>query len=428
MMKDVLLILPKDDNDLAALTALLPEGAAIEPVEGDPGTWLSPAQTEPWFKNDQLRRVLIADLRCREVVAGLHRQGISVTTLGNRLYSGDSRLGAYRRVPGRTALEQLATLFCKPLPEAVAWREAWRRDGWAGLSALGVPWNYVTGNLLRRYSDRWEEAREIAEQPVHELDDLRRLLAPAALADVAMDALQQPDPPVDRSLPNYSRGAEDEDERDYECMRSRHRPVAVKPGLVLYHPPDRPGLEHVRRIEYAGSRARLAWLASLLNEPDLCQDFDLTLEIGSYRVRLIAQARASTDTPAVNALISRLLSVVLVTGRPLRRYTCTFLLPLDLHLKEELGRADGFAATTLRDALDKRVKRKTLECVRFTLEEAVDRIKAIIAKSESDPAERARLRQGKLTEEAKEAQALLYILAAYSARPVRGPEWRVRPR
>lgn len=158
---------------------------------------------------------------------------------------------------------------------------------------------------------------------------------------------QEPEAPEPHRLEDYTqkKKALRDASANYRDASQHRIPVALKPVLIIYHRGSKDEssfdkLEAISRIEYVGDASRRDWLSRLLIDPALAVDFKMELSLGEHRCRFWAEPRVTTSKSVVHALVSRMLSVLLVAGRPLRYYTCTFLLPLDLKLDDEFERDD----------------------------------------------------------------------------------------
>lgn len=345
-MGETLLLVP--EQSAAGLDAFREQGISIKPLKLAPGDVLAPIKahriaSQPDHENAQ---VLIADCRCSAALAYLREQGIHAARAGNRVYGGDVTADEIAALAGDTLSEQLAMLTASaPARRSArldAQEPAWQRDGWAGLAALGHAWSDASP-LLETRQGPLTQATVAAQTSIRcDLDDLLIAAAPTNAHPHLADLLQTPwssqSPPTPGYRPNAPCPAE-QDAGDYEQARCRHRPVAVKPILLLRHRDETFAPAAIEHLEYLAPLSLRGWLADLLQEPMLHRRFELVLTVGHHRLRLAATPRPNVGASACDALISRLLGVALVTGRPLREYDCTLYLPLDLATDAELQAA-----------------------------------------------------------------------------------------
>ncbi|MBK1632949.1 hypothetical protein CKO31_19780 [Thiohalocapsa halophila] len=401
-----------------------------------PGAVLSPNTALDLARKHSGARILIADLRCSAALARLHEAGYVAERAGNRIYGGDATPHEVSALAGDTIVERLLAWSATEaeaqqlLPTRRAQR--WERDGWAGLTAAGIPWREA--QALSPVKEHWP-GRGRAEPLLvrRELDDLTLAIidtnSPHAseAADVA-ELLRLLKGRADVGKADCARHRvqacpANADSHDYEQVRCRNEPLQLRPVLLLHQQAGKQGSVHTGAIEYLGARAHLPWLARLLADPALTASFDLRLTIGRYRARLWAQPRAGADAAQVDALISRLLEVVLVTGRPLREYSCTFYLPLDLYLDEELLSPDKAKPATLAPPAPVEPHRVAGAA------EAAQQLQAVINSADQEKNLACRLsraqfgpdddvlRDGAVTgEQLTEAQAILYFLPELQAR------------
>ena len=71
----------------------------------------------------------------------------------------------------------------------------------------------------------------------------------------------------------------------------------------------------------------------------LCSPTDFNLWAGGGKYSCFLGAERKSSFSDVNGFVSQLLNICLQMGRPLRHYGCTFYLPLDLFLEEDLAKS-----------------------------------------------------------------------------------------
>jgi hypothetical protein len=220
-----------------------------------------------------------------------------------------------------SSLEQFAQLMEYSLTPA-EWEIAINdRDFLPGLSQAGVSWERAQelrqAELeLRGQVDNMVAAKRHVSANARDLDDLRLILAPVQYQGVMLETAQLPT------------------DTAYREAAEARQPVKLKPVLILYHQPEE--RRCITQIEYAGPAARREALAALFAEPAWQQDF--TTWLGGGQHGCFCGAQSKHPLANVDGLVSRLLGVTLHTGRPLRHYSCTFYLPLDLFLEADLAK------------------------------------------------------------------------------------------
>lgn len=430
-MAETLVFLPSSSTDYAWLQGIkAPSLHLCDPDQGCPtelGEPLSPRVALDLADARKPSRILIGDLSCAAALAALREAGWPAERIGTRRFGGDRNGEDGDPDAGFDIREQIAAACGLSWTLGDSRDAAWQRDGWAGLSALGIAWDDANQRVgaLAGGDKAWQTFKTKADEAQRrELDDLILALVPQEDLGLAADALQAPKAPRKGYGTRSSAEAPcpaDRDPRDYLQAMHRRDPVAVKPVLVLGHSGTTPDLGVVTRVEYRGPRSQAGWLRDLIDAPDLGQGLDLTLEIGRYRCRLTAELPNGPDTHPLDALVSRLLSVALVTGRPLRHYGCTFYLPLDLHLDAELNppaeagdrlSQPAGAPADLAEALAAKDPHRVC-----TPAEAVQLLSGTISAAHDPNSDRrCRVARGDLDEQVKEAQALLYFLPALQGR------------
>lgn len=412
-MSDVLLILPGSEGD-----PVLPAGddghiRCLHLPRLRPGDPLPPdlALEKARDIEGQGTTILVADLACGDALAHLREQGYRALRAGNRLYGADATPEAISAVSGATLCEQVTE------KQADA-SEAWRRDGWAGLSAQGIEWpqalkiaasnGSVEPCLVRRLDDLTLMSLPAKGQTS---DPERWRIQPSAEAEHRWNGSHC------QEVPNPA----DRDPTDYDQARCRGRPVEPTPALVLYQEGANPRPANTRAIEFLGPRSRDQWLGRLLCDAALSTCWKLELTLGFHRCRFVARRRPGVADSAVDLLVSRLLEVILVTGRPLREVDCTLHLPLDLHLDQEVLEPQPEGLEGLADGQS----RETLQINEHTLNPDAADVLAAVIDGAGSPEQRALLYRARLASlpgrdetEASlaESQALLYFLPALRAR------------
>lgn len=106
-----------------------------------------------------------------------------------------------------------------------------------------------------------------------------------------------------------------------------------KPTLILYHLANGERCK-IQELLFCGPSREYSWLKKLCIEPAFQDDFEMSLN--RDKALCLFSARIKQADTNIDSLVSWLLSCLLITGRPLRYYGCTFYLPLDLRLDEEL--------------------------------------------------------------------------------------------
>ena len=309
-------------NDLESITILeiaRRYGVDVIEVPGDWGTKLTPGII-PSSKIGTLREnVVIVELPGEEIEETLRAEGKRVFRVDHHEYGGQETQESSRA----SSLEQFARLIGHELT-----REEWEvaindRDFLPGLSKAGVSYGRAMHIrqqelAIRRQEANMEEAIAYIKKHARKLDDLRFALVPQRLSGVMLEAAQYPAC------------------QEYEKAAVEMRAVALEPTLILFHADD--DREKIVGLNFAGPVKERSWLTSILNEPAYVADFDMWRGGGQYGCFFGAKVRANQPGPAVNDLVSHLLENLLITGRPLRRYTCNFHLPLDLMLDSDIGR------------------------------------------------------------------------------------------
>ncbi len=116
-----------------------------------------------------------------------------------------------------------------------------------------------------------------------------------------------------------------------------HRVHDGQPRLGLFHAPSLPGT--IRRVLLLLPKSRAQMLDDLVDPGglgDLKAEPAQPLADDPRLLLWCVDCAGATSPDAVDALIGQVFSRLLITGRPLRHYNCTFMLPLDLRLASEL--------------------------------------------------------------------------------------------
>lgn len=317
--KNTTLICPANDLESVTILAIARRyGMDVIEVAGGWGTKFTP-EIIPNSKIEALREnIIIVELPGDEIEDTLRAAGKKVFRVDHHEYGGQTIRGANRA----SSLEQFARLIGHELT-----REEWEiaindRDFLPGLSRAGVSLGRAMHLrqqelAIRGKESDMEEAIKWVDKHARNLDDLRFALVPQQFSGAMLEAAQYP-----------ACG-------EYEKAAAELRAVALKPTLVLFHADD--DREKIVKLGFAGPEKERGWLEAILNEAAYIADFQMWLGGGQYGCFFGAKARANHPGPAINDLVSRLLENRLITGRPLQYYTCTFHLPLDLMLEQDIG-------------------------------------------------------------------------------------------
>lgn len=334
-----------DPQNAALFIVRSPEGEAMKALAENKGAAAFYALENPENPPEQ-QQLVFARAPEAPVRSALRARGKRVHILDPRVESGR----AYRPAGiGKSALEGFAELIGAELNEA-QWKIAIAaRDGYSGLAELGVPLQEAKKLRQAHFSAldpkiKLDQARQYVQEHLRELDDLRLAVIGDEYKEVALEAALEPDP-----------GAPEAESYKWKC--ERRRPWIPKPVLILYLKEAMAQVSLERDANADDARQALAirlqseriagiglatgaqhgdWLRALLDDGKLGSSFELWLERGQHQCRFGAWVKKDYPGGAVDALVSRLLSVLLVTGRPLRYYTASFLLPLDLRGEKEL--------------------------------------------------------------------------------------------
>ncbi|HEC15911.1 MAG TPA: hypothetical protein ENI99_04950 [Sedimenticola sp.] len=251
----------------------------------------------------------------RDKLRAIRRPGRTITHLCHGTVVGPRHATHFPvRSSPLTTPEQLALSLGKTLDEETRrWALAWR-DGWPGLSVNGVRWDDAL-KVIETISDG--ACQNDLKERVLRLDDLSLLLAHESERGLLWWATRP-------------------DKEDYDKARSQCVPVEVPPMLVLHtkatsldfkkESSRSAALGDLISLEYAGPAGRCDYFLSLMKEGDWRQSLTLRLSRGEHQLHFRAEAADSTRCK-LTELISELFSVLLVSGRPLRNYSATFLLP-----------------------------------------------------------------------------------------------------
>jgi len=246
----------------------------------------------------------------------LQQLGKQVHVIDHHQYSAEAGKVV---TPLPSSLEQFAALLDYDLTEEEYQIAVNDRDFLPGLSKLGVSLEQAQSLRqqeleLRGKVETMQAAKAFVTEHKRELDDLRLVLAPEEDAGVMLEAAQWPT------------------DEAYTDAATARKPVDLKPTLILYNRAEQP--KKIYQIEYAGPAKHRQALADLF--ADWQHEFRLWLGGGQYGCFFGAKCR--TPFADVDGLVSQLLNISLHTGRPLRHYGCTFYLPLDLFLEEDLAK------------------------------------------------------------------------------------------
>ncbi len=236
--------------------------------------------------------------------------------------------GTADKTQALSSLEQFAQLMNYGLSESELKIAINDRDFLMGLARAGVPWQEAMAIRQQEWQIRgtealMQEAQDFVAKQARDLVDLRLVLAPERLAGVMLEAAQLPT-----------------EEAYNKCE-------PLKPVLVLYYADE--DKQQITQVEYAGKAADKAVLHDVFLSVEKWQrDFVLWLGGGDFGCFFGAKKRHVLSN--FDELVSTLLELFLQYGRPLRHYGCTFYVPLDLFLEDELKDNKKFKLFKEKDA------------------------------------------------------------------------------
>jgi hypothetical protein len=247
--------------------------------------------------------------------ARLRALGKIVHEVDHHAYNGEKPLSAL------SSLEQFAQLMNHKLSDEQMKIAINDRDYLMGLSQLGASWEEAESLRKREWEIRGQaEAMKAAIEFVRENardfeGDVRLILSPEKYSGVMLEAAQFP--------------SKDE----YEEASKYKSAIVLKTVLVLHYREEN-NTKHIYQVEFAGAAKYKDALTELSKTPQLQTDFDFWQ--GGGEAGCFFGANEKHTFARMDALISDLLDICLYAGRALRHYGCTFYLPLDLFLDEDL--------------------------------------------------------------------------------------------
>lgn len=123
------------------------------------------------------------------------------------------------------------------------------------------------------------------------------------------------------------------------CKKGYVKGSQAKPCLlILYNDSkNQQPLNCIEQIEFYGNASQRKLIDSLLEDPAWKYGFSFWSGGGRFSAFMGAKVKETHTQHDIDGLINAMLSLFLVTGRPLLDYDCTFYLPLDHLLDSELG-------------------------------------------------------------------------------------------
>jgi len=315
------------------LTIAQAKGIDIHEITGDWGVLLSDALQQIQEKQalSTLRdNVLLVELPGKTAVAYLESLGKRVWVIDHHQYGAETTL-----VNRASSLEQFAALIGHKLttPE---WEIAINdRDFLPGLAQAGVSWMRAceirhAEHQVRGTVEKREQARREMHRYCRDFEDVRLVLAPEAYRGIMLELAQYPS------------------EEIYITAAQAHQAIKLKPVLVLYHTAGNP--QDIVQIEYAGAAKELTWIRDIGCDPRWALNF--TLWSGGGTLGCFFGAKQKVPGLSFDALVSLILSHTLFTGRPLRHYSCTYYVPLDLFSEEDLEKQLNQTCFAIKSGLE----------------------------------------------------------------------------
>jgi len=342
--EDTSLICPCNDLESQTILKIGQQlGLDVHQIDGEWGITLETALNQIAQPTQLREQVITIELPDHKGLGTLQQLGKQVHVIDHHQYSAKEV-----NTPLPSSLEQFATLLDYALSEEEYQIAINDRDFLPGLSKAGVSLERAKSLRqqeleLRGQLDNMQAAKAFLTEHKRALHDLQFVLAPEQYAGVMLEAAQWPT------------------DQDYSEAANKRMPVELKSTLILYHRAEQ--REEISQIMYAGPAKHRKELDALL--ADWRNDFDLWLGGGQHNCFL--GAKRKNQFADVDGFVSQLLNITLHLGRPLRHYGCTFYLPLDLFLEEDLAKN-----SSLPLSIAKTVERHYLDAETPILKEEVD--------------------------------------------------------
>jgi len=313
LTKECFLIAPSNDLESKTIHGIA-KTITLEAYTHD-GPWGASLHLDYVQKYEHLwqgkKHLIIVELPGIEAEDFLRNQGYTLHVIDHHKYSGMDRSKP------QTSIEQFCNLLDVPMTrehKLIAHNDS---DFIEGMRKAGA--TYEEMKRIRR-EDREAQGNfaDLGNYPFphQQLHDLNIWLAPMGKLSAGLaEYIQTP------------------------CKDEYDNGSHAKPCLlILYnnskkqHP-----LDCIEQIEFYGNASQRKMIDSLLADPAWKYGFSLWSGGGQFSAFMGAKVKEAHTQHDIDGLINAMLSLFLVTGKPLLDYDCTFYLPLDHLLDSELG-------------------------------------------------------------------------------------------
>jgi hypothetical protein len=259
--------------------------------------------------------LIIVELPDEASEAELRRQGFVLHIVDHHRYSDLDRSHT------QTSIEQFCHLIGNDMSR-YHWLVAYNdQDFIPGLHKSGAKYKEM---LDIRSEDRQAQGqgpklKEDYSYHALKMDDLDILLAPSGKDSVGLAEYWQ--------TPTA------------EAYKENSYATDTKPCLLLFYTPDaKDPVDAIDEIAFYGKASQRDAINEVITNSNWQRDFKLWSGGGHITAFMGAACKIGVPKANINGLVNDLFDRFLVTGKPLLDYNCTFYLPLDLYLENELGK------------------------------------------------------------------------------------------
>ena len=301
---DITVICPRNDLESNTIVSIA-TGIGLD-IRVSSQAWGGTLGKEPEANITNLKRtVVVVELPDYGFEEMLRSRGHEVTVIDHHNYGN-----IYRWKP-KSSLEQFCELVGSPMTDDLYAVAANDRDFIAGLARLGLSYERMKEIRSRERAVRGtqqliNEAFQNVKKPLRSLEDLDLFLVPEKYESVMGEVAQWPN-------------KEDYDKGLNEGM------LHLRNCLILYHETN--NTDRITRVEFFGGSSYKQDFEKL-SENHSFTDFHMWAGGGEYNYFFGAKPKyLEANQKIFDDLIDHILSFTLISGRPLRHFSTTFLFP-----------------------------------------------------------------------------------------------------
>ena len=256
--------------------------------------------------NELRQSVIVVEMPGLEAEAAIRQSGRQLHTIDHHHYNGLDR-----RHP-LSAIEQFCKLIGVELTRRIQHIAINDTQFIPGLCLGGASYDEMLEirrqeHEVKHIRERYVEALNIIDQFKMEYPDVDLICGPERYSKMLLEAHQ---------IPNRA---------SYDKAAKENQLYPIKPVIILYE--DKFG--HICQVEVGGPGEEASFLDQIMSDSRLNELFDMWRGGSVTGFYFGAKPRFPNNSTNIDYLVTELLGLFMVTGRPIKYFGCTYFLPLE---------------------------------------------------------------------------------------------------